>query len=101
MALGLCFRRTRRAAALALLAPAINDWIAEPGDLDPARYALLHVADDLSYGAGVWRGCVGSRTLRPLIPRISVRARVWSSHSLRTQLRGVEDQGRSPTTGPA
>ena len=99
MVLGLCFRRTRRSAALALLAPAINDWVARPGDLDPARYATLHVADDLSYGAGVWLGCLRSRTLRPLIPKISVRARVWSPQSLRTQLGGAEDQGNPTTTG--
>ncbi len=101
MALGLCSRRTRRAAALALLVPAVNDWLTRPGELGPARYTALHVADDLSYGAGVWLGCLRSRTLRPLIPKISVRARVWSPQSLRTQLSGGGDTGHSPTTGRA
>ncbi|HEY3841824.1 MAG TPA: mycofactocin biosynthesis glycosyltransferase MftF [Acidimicrobiales bacterium] len=100
MALGLCSRRTRRSAALALLGPAINDWVARPGDLDPVRYATLHVADDLAYGAGVWLGCLRSRTLRPLIPKISLRARVWSPRSLRTQL-SAADRGHSPTRGEA
>ena len=38
LALGLLFRRTRPAAALALVAPAVSDWISNPGDLDPVRY---------------------------------------------------------------
>jgi mycofactocin system glycosyltransferase len=90
LALGLLFGRTRRAAALALIAPALNDLVSAPGDLDPVRYTALHVADDLAYGAGVWRGCVHARTLRPLIPHIVLRARGWSPSSLRTQLGGAE-----------
>jgi mycofactocin system glycosyltransferase len=82
----LCFRRTRRAAALALVVPALADWASNPGDLDPVRYAAFHVADDAAYGVGLWRGCLQARTLRPLIPRIALRARVWSSSSLRAHL---------------
>jgi mycofactocin system glycosyltransferase len=92
--LGLLFRRTRRPSALALLVPALHDYIADPGQLDPARYVATHVADDLAYGAGVWRGCLHSRTLRPLTPRIAWRSGVWSRTSLRTQLNGA---GRSGT----
>jgi mycofactocin system glycosyltransferase len=84
--LALLFRRTRWGAALALLAPAGRDWASNPGELDPVRYAALHVADDLAYGAGVWAGCARARTIRPLVPRVSVRARVWSSRSLADQL---------------
>jgi mycofactocin glycosyltransferase len=84
--LALCFRRTRRAAALALLVPALSDWKSNPGDLDPVRYAAFHVADDAAYGLGLWRGCLRARTLRPLLPRIVLRARVWSASSLRAQL---------------
>jgi mycofactocin glycosyltransferase len=85
--LGLLHRRTRRLSALALLAPALQDWRHDPGGLDPFRYAALHVADDLSYGAGVWLGCARERTIGPLVPRISWRARVWSARSLRDNLR--------------
>ena len=70
LVLGLLFGRTRRAAALALMAPALNDLVSTPGDLDPVRYTALHVADDLAYGVGLWRGCLHARTLRPLIPHI-------------------------------
>jgi mycofactocin system glycosyltransferase len=92
MALGLCWRRTRRAAGLALLVPAVGDWAASHGDLDPVRYAALHVADDLAYGAGVWRSCLKERTLAPLLPRLAFKARVWSTSSLRTQLGGHKER---------
>jgi hypothetical protein len=73
---------------LALLVPAVGDWAASHGDLDPVRYAALHVADDLAYGAGVWRSCLQERTLAPLLPRLAFKARVWSTSSLRSQLGG-------------
>ena len=76
--------------ATAMVAPALNDLVSTPGDLDPVRYTALHVADDLAYGAGLWRGCLHARTLRPLIPHVVLRARVWSPSSLRSQL------GRDP-----
>jgi hypothetical protein len=69
-----------------LVAPAVNDWIANPGTLDPVRYAALHLADDLAYGAGVWLGCLRARTVRPLVPHIVLRARVWSRQSLRSRV---------------
>jgi mycofactocin system glycosyltransferase len=98
LAVGLLFRRTRRAAAVALLAPAVTDWISAPGDLGLVRYAAVHVGDDLAYGAGVWRGCVRARTVGPLVPRIVLRARVWSRSSLRSQL-GRTDHGGANDAG--
>jgi hypothetical protein len=89
--LGLCWRKTRRAAALALLAPAVADWVDERGELDPARYAAFHVADDLAYGSGVWLGCLRARTLGPVLPRIALKARMWSNPSLRAQLGGSKE----------
>jgi mycofactocin glycosyltransferase len=83
---GLWWPRTRRAAALALFAPAASDWAAARKALDPVRFAALHVADDLAYGSGVWLGCLRARTLAPLIPRVELRARMWSTRSLRAQL---------------
>jgi mycofactocin system glycosyltransferase len=84
--LGLCWRRSRRAAALALLVPALGDWVSERAALDPVRYTALHVADDVAYGTGVWVGCVKARTWAPLVPRIVWRDRVWSTPSLREKL---------------
>jgi mycofactocin glycosyltransferase len=82
---GLAFRRTRKAAALALLIPALADWMKD-GDPRPGPYLALHVADDAAYGAGVWLGCARERTVDPLVPRVSLRTRVWSARSLRESL---------------
>jgi mycofactocin glycosyltransferase len=82
-ALGLAFRRTRRVSALALVVPALHEWAADRHAVDPLRAIAVHVADDVAYGSGVWIGCARERTLVPLIPRISWRARVWSKPALR------------------
>jgi hypothetical protein len=97
--LGLAVPRTRRAAALALLAPAVHEWWATNAELDPVRYAMLHVVDDVAYGTGVWAGSLTARTIRPLLPRITLRSRVWSSRSLRSQLgdHTVDDAPRGLT----
>jgi hypothetical protein len=94
-ALGLLSRRTRRPAAAALLAPALADWMSGTRELDLPQYLALHVADDVAYGSGVWAGCLRRRTWRPLLPRIALRSRVWSSGSLRTQVE--DDEGTPPT----
>jgi mycofactocin system glycosyltransferase len=96
LAVGLLSRRTRGLAAAALLAPAIRDWIGGPRDLDLPRHVALHVADDMAYGSGVWAGCVRQRTIVPLVPRIALRSRIWSSGSLRAQVRD-DDEGPAST----
>jgi len=89
LVLGLASRRTRRVAVCALLAPAVSDWITDPGELDAGRYGALHVADDVAYGIGLWLGCVRARTVQPLLPRIVLRSGIWSRRSLFTQLGGA------------
>jgi mycofactocin system glycosyltransferase len=84
--LGLLVPRTRRAAVLALLAPAVHEWWSTSVELDPVRYAMLYVVDDVAYGTGVWAGSLTARTIRPLLPRVALRSRVWSSRALRSQL---------------
>jgi mycofactocin system glycosyltransferase len=87
LVLGLAFRRTRGASALALLLPALGEWPADRDAPDPVRAVALHIADDIAYGTGVWVGCARERTVVPLIPLISWRARVWSSPALHRDLR--------------
>jgi mycofactocin system glycosyltransferase len=71
LALGLVDRRTRRAAlALTLAAPAREYVRIRPG-LDPVRWTLLCVIDDVAYGTGVWVGALRARTVAPLRPRIA------------------------------
>jgi hypothetical protein len=99
---GLAFRRTRRAVALALLIPALADLmkdskkLQDDADLRPWTYVALHVADDAAYGAGVWLGCAHERTVAPLVPRLSFRARVWSAQSLRQSLSGQRQTAGNP-----
>lgn len=68
-------RRWGRRAAVAslLLGPALAAWRERRPGLDPVRFTLGHVADDIAYGTGVWAGCLRERTLVPVRPRISWR----------------------------
>jgi len=64
----------RRAAAASLLVgPALTAYAERKPGLDPLRYTLAHLADDVCYGAGVWAGCLRERTLVPIKPVISWR----------------------------
>ncbi len=83
LVVGLLFRRTRLASALALLVPAAHSWARDRQGMDPARAVAVHVADDVAYGTGVWIGCAWERTLVPVVPRIAWRSRVWSTQALR------------------
>jgi mycofactocin system glycosyltransferase len=65
----LALRRTRPAAATALLVPPLLEWYDRRPAVDPVRWAALRLVDDLAYAAGVWRGCLAARTLAPLRPR--------------------------------
>ena len=87
LVLALAFHRTRRTALLALVLPAVNDWAADTEALDPVRFTVLHLVDDLAYGAGVWVGCARERAVEPLVPRVVWRARTWSAIGLRQSLR--------------
>ena len=64
----------RRAAAASLLVgPALTAYAQRKPPLDPLRYTLAHLADDVCYGAGVWAGCLRERTLVPVRPVVSWR----------------------------
>lgn len=62
-------RRGRRvAAASLLLGPPLVDWLSRRDSLDPVRFVLGRLADDVAYGAGVWAGCASNRTFGPVRP---------------------------------
>jgi GT2 family glycosyltransferase len=63
----------RMAAASLLFGPALTAYAERRPQLDPVRYALAHIADDVCYGAGVWVGCLRDRTMLPVTPVISRR----------------------------
>jgi hypothetical protein len=71
LAAGLLHARTRRPALALLLAAPVRDYVLLRPSLDPLRFAVLSIADDISYGAGVWSGSLQARACRPLRPRLT------------------------------
>jgi hypothetical protein len=61
----------RAAAASLLLGPPLTAWSARRQSLDPVRYVLGHLADDVAYGAGVWAGALRARSMAPVRPVIA------------------------------
>jgi len=68
-------RRWSPVAVLLLLTPPLVEWWKRRPDLDPIRWSVASVLDDMAYGAGVWAGCIRARSFGPLIP--SVRLGPW------------------------
>lgn len=64
-------RRAARGSLLLAVIPAFVEWRRRRPPLDPTRWILASLADDLAYGAGVWVGCVRARSLRPLLPLLA------------------------------
>lgn len=62
--------RVARAGAAAMLAPLAVEWLARRPRLDPIRWTVLRLADDLAYGTGVTASAVRRRTLAPLLPEV-------------------------------
>ena len=69
--LALRWRRVRPALLAAFVVPPLLDWIRHRPPLDPVRWTAARVADDLAYGAGVWRGAVGARSAASLRPDLA------------------------------
>ena len=63
-------RRARLPLAALVLAAPVLDWRDRRPDLDPARYVVARLLDDLAYSLGVWEGCLRHRTVRPLLPAL-------------------------------
>jgi mycofactocin system glycosyltransferase len=63
--------RGRGITAALLATPALTTWCSTERHLDPVRFTAAAVADDLTYGAGVFAGCLSRRTVRPLLPRLT------------------------------
>ena len=64
----------RAAAGSLLLGGPLAGWARHRPALDPIRYTLAALADDLAYGAGVWAGCLAHRTTKPLRPVLARHA---------------------------
>ena len=57
--------------AAAVIPPALDWWQTRP-DVSLPAYLALRFLDDAAYCAGVWRGCLRERTLRPLLPALRI-----------------------------
>src|ERR1700678_898036 len=66
--------RLRLPLAMLVLVPPLLDWLDRRPPLDPARYVAARLLDDIGYSLGVWQGCAGRRTVRPLLPTFRARA---------------------------
>lgn len=66
-------RKHRVVAASLLLGPALVEWARHHRTLDPLRFVLGRLADDVAYGAGVWAGSIRHRTARTLLPQVRWR----------------------------
>ena len=62
--------RLRVPVAALILAPPLLDWADRCPPLDPARYIAARLLDDVAYSVGVWQGCLRTRTIAPLLPKI-------------------------------
>ena len=92
----LAHRRTRRTALALLAAPPVAEWVRRRPGIDPLRWSLACLADDVAYGAGVWRGCVAERTVAPLVPEFVTN----EHHTAQTRPNEKEHDGLTQS-GPA
>jgi len=60
--------RLRLPLMAAVVVPPVLDWFEQRGPEDLGRFVALRVADDVSYGAGVWIGAIRERRLGALAP---------------------------------
>ena len=63
----------RLAAASLILGPGIAAWRTGRPQLDPVRFTVASIADDLAYGAGVWSASLRARNLAAMRPVIARR----------------------------
>ncbi len=66
-------RRWATTAALVMTVPPLVEWWQRRPPLDPVRWSVASLADDVAYGVGVWAGCVRTGTLGPLLPAVRLR----------------------------
>jgi mycofactocin system glycosyltransferase len=63
-------RRARRTLAIAFAAPIVADAVATRDVRAAVTDAPLRLADELIAAAGTWHGCLGARTVLPLLPSL-------------------------------
>ncbi|GLY71418.1 mycofactocin biosynthesis glycosyltransferase MftF [Amycolatopsis taiwanensis] len=67
----LAWSKRGRLVLAAALSRHLLDWARARPAVGPLPWLLARVADDVSYGAGVWRGCLTERSAAALLPDLS------------------------------
>ncbi|MER6816387.1 mycofactocin biosynthesis glycosyltransferase MftF [Spirillospora sp. NPDC000708] len=62
--------RVARATAAAMLAPIALEWLRQRPAVDPVRYTVLRLAEDVAYGSGVTAASARARSAAPLLPDV-------------------------------
>ncbi|TDC68049.1 mycofactocin system glycosyltransferase [Actinomadura sp. GC306] len=62
--------RLASTAAAAMLAPIGLEWLRQRPSVDPVRYTVLRLAEDVAYGSGVTAASVRARSAAPLRPDV-------------------------------
>jgi hypothetical protein len=60
------------------LVDGLVDWARHRPPLDPLSYMIIRRADDIAYGAGLWKGALENRSLQALLPDVSFRPHAGS-----------------------
>ena len=63
----------RLAVASLLVGPPIAEWRRIRPSIPAAAFSLGYLADEVAYGAGVYRGVAAQRLLSPLLPVVAWR----------------------------
>ena len=63
-----CHGAARVVTGVAVIGPPLVAWVRDRPGIDPVRAVGLHIADDLVYGAGLWRGMARERSLAAIRP---------------------------------
>ncbi len=70
--------RRRIGVGLVVLGPPLLEWVERRPAVDPIRWTIASMADDLAYGSGVVSSSWRLRTARAFLPRLSGRRRTTS-----------------------
>ncbi|WP_267594853.1 mycofactocin biosynthesis glycosyltransferase MftF [Carbonactinospora thermoautotrophica] len=95
----------RRALLAAAVVPALAEWVQSRPRLDPGRFLLARILDDLAYGAGLWLGCHRHRTVAPLLPDLTSWPKPGRSRTVASGIASfppvnVLRAGSDPAPGP-
>jgi mycofactocin system glycosyltransferase len=64
-------RRARKVALVAALVPPLLEWRRRCPPIDPVRWTVVSLADDVAYSTGVWAGALRARSFGALLPALA------------------------------